>query len=116
MELLGPLGFAYIATRGYAAPEVGPILIAPVRSSRAQWRTPTFAMMRGHFAHHIVRGDFPLCIDPRRRRCSLPGRSTTLASSWKRSSGDHDFIAATSRALRCFAAALSDYDDRAHGL
>ena len=25
LELLGPLGTAYIASRGYAAPEVGPI-------------------------------------------------------------------------------------------
>ncbi|HET6407350.1 MAG TPA: AAA family ATPase, partial [Chthoniobacteraceae bacterium] len=62
LDILGPLGTAYIAARGYAAPEVGPIFErACALAERAGETTQTFAMMRGHFAYHIVRGDFRLC-------------------------------------------------------
>jgi predicted ATPase len=64
LELLGPLGTAYIAARGYASPEVGPIFHRARTLSERFGQTPqAFAMMRGHFAYHIVRGDFRLCTD-----------------------------------------------------
>ncbi|HET6406849.1 MAG TPA: SpoIIE family protein phosphatase, partial [Chthoniobacteraceae bacterium] len=64
LELLGPLGTSYIAARGYAAPEVGPIFQrARTLAERSGETTQTFTMMRGHFAYHIVRGDFRLCTD-----------------------------------------------------
>lgn len=64
LELLGPLGTAYIATRGYAAPEVGPVFDrARVLCERLGYRPQLFAMMWGNFAFHIVRGDFRLCAD-----------------------------------------------------
>ncbi len=64
LELLGPLGTAYIAARGYAAPEVGPIFLRARDLCERVGDTPqVFAMMRGHFAFHIVRGDFRLCTD-----------------------------------------------------
>lgn len=64
LEILGPLGTAYIAARGYAAPEVGPIFERAQALAESTGRTPqAFMMMRGHFAYHIVRGHFRLCAD-----------------------------------------------------
>jgi predicted ATPase len=62
LELLGPLGTAYIAARGYAAPEVGPIFHrARALCERVEQRPELFTMMWGNFAYHIVRGDFRIC-------------------------------------------------------
>lgn len=64
LELLGPLGTAYIASRGYAAPEVGPIFDRARALCERVGQTPQlFAMMWGNFAFHVVRGDFRLCAD-----------------------------------------------------
>ena len=63
LELLGPLGTACIAARGYAAPEVGPVfqraraLCEHVGEPR-QW----LAMLLGIWEWHTVRGDLPLCL------------------------------------------------------
>jgi serine phosphatase RsbU (regulator of sigma subunit) len=62
LELLVPLGTAYIASRGYAAPEVGAIFQrARVLCERVGETAQLFAMMWGNFAFHIVRGDFRIC-------------------------------------------------------
>lgn len=62
LELLGPLGTAYIAWRGYAHPEVGPILSRAHELCERVGETPqVFAIMWGNFAYHIVRGDFRMC-------------------------------------------------------
>ncbi|HET9378489.1 MAG TPA: SpoIIE family protein phosphatase, partial [Chthoniobacterales bacterium] len=64
LEFLGPLGTAYIAWRGYAAPEVGPIFRRAHALCERVGRTPqVFAIMWGNFAFHIVRGDFRICTD-----------------------------------------------------
>jgi len=64
LDILGPLGTAYIAARGYAAPEVGPVFRRARLLSERVGETPQiFAMLRGNFAFHIVRGDFRLCAD-----------------------------------------------------
>ncbi len=64
LELLGPLGTSYIAARGYASPEVGPIFDRARTLAGRVGQTPlTFAMMRGNFAFRIVRGEFRLCTD-----------------------------------------------------
>ena len=64
LELLAPLGTAYIAWRGYAAPEVGPIFRrAHALCERVGQRPQLFAIMWGNFAYHIVRGDFKICAD-----------------------------------------------------
>src|SRR6185437_3235573 len=55
LQVLNPLGTAYIATRGYAAPEVGPIfqrareICATVGEPQQQ-----FGMVFGNFAWRIV--------------------------------------------------------------
>ncbi|HEX6565015.1 MAG TPA: SpoIIE family protein phosphatase, partial [Chthoniobacterales bacterium] len=62
LELLGPLGTAFIAWRGYADPEVGPILSRAHALCERVGETPqVFAVMWGNFAYHIVRGDFRMC-------------------------------------------------------
>jgi len=62
LELLGPLGTAYIASRGYAAPEVGPIFHrARALCERVGQKPQLFTIMWGNFAFHIVRGDFRIC-------------------------------------------------------
>src|SRR5258708_13453991 len=62
LEFLGPLGTAYIAWRGYAAPEVGPIFRRAHALCERVGQTPqVFAIMWGNFAFHIVRGDFRIC-------------------------------------------------------
>jgi predicted ATPase/energy-coupling factor transporter ATP-binding protein EcfA2 len=64
LELLVPLGTAYIASRGYAAPEVGAIFQRTrVLCERVGQTSQLFAMMWGNFAFHVVRGDFRICSD-----------------------------------------------------
>jgi serine phosphatase RsbU (regulator of sigma subunit) len=64
LELLGPLGTAYIASRGYAAPEVGPVFQRASELCDRVGRTPqVFAMMWGNFAFHIVSGHFRVCAE-----------------------------------------------------
>jgi serine phosphatase RsbU (regulator of sigma subunit)/energy-coupling factor transporter ATP-binding protein EcfA2 len=62
LELLAPLGTAYIAWRGYAASEVGPVFRRAHALCERVGQTPQlFAIMWGNFAYHIVRGDFAIC-------------------------------------------------------
>lgn len=64
LHFLGPLGTAYIAARGYAAPEVEPVFDRARELARHAPRTAeAFAAMRGHFAFHVVRGHFRLCTE-----------------------------------------------------
>jgi predicted ATPase len=64
LEFLGPLGTSYIASRGYASPEVGPVFRRARTLCQRVGRTPQiFAMMWGNFAFHIVRGDFRICTE-----------------------------------------------------
>jgi predicted ATPase len=64
LQMLNPLGTAYIAARGYAAPEVGPIFSrARELADRIGQPEQRFAVMWGNFAWHVVRGDFKLCVD-----------------------------------------------------
>ncbi len=116
LELLGPLGTAYIATRGYAAPEVGPIFDrARSLAGRSGEPTPTFAMMRGHFAYHIVRGDFPLCTDLAAQAVRFARQvddAGILMEALFLEGITQFYRGDFASAHDCFAAALSDYDDR----
>jgi serine/threonine protein kinase/predicted ATPase len=59
-----PLGTAYLSTRGYAAPEVGPIFRrARALCEKVGQPSQLFAVMWGTWAWHVVRGDFRLCMD-----------------------------------------------------
>ena len=64
LELLGPLGTAYIASRGYAAPEVGPVLHrARELCQRVGQPIQMFAFILGIWEWHFVRGDLRLSMD-----------------------------------------------------
>ena len=64
LELLGPLGTAYIAVRGYAAPEIGPVFRrARELCQRVGQPLQLFAIILGTWEWHTVRGDLRLCMD-----------------------------------------------------
>jgi len=58
LQTLGPLGMAYIAVRGYAAPEVGPVFVRARQLSERIGQPPqVFAVFWGNFVWHAARGD-----------------------------------------------------------
>jgi class 3 adenylate cyclase/tetratricopeptide (TPR) repeat protein len=64
LQFLTTLGPTYIAARGYAAPEVGPILLrARELSQRLDDPQQQFGIMLGMWEWRIVRADLRLCMD-----------------------------------------------------
>jgi predicted ATPase len=64
LQLLTSLAPTYIAARGYAAPEAGPILVrARAICERIGNRQLQFGIMLGKWEWHIVRGDLRTCVD-----------------------------------------------------
>ena len=75
LELLGPLGTAYIASRGYAAPEVGPVFRrARELCERVGQPEQLFALMLGIWEWHTVRADLRLCVDLAAEGMEFAGR------------------------------------------
>jgi serine phosphatase RsbU (regulator of sigma subunit) len=75
LQLLGMLGTSYIASRGYADPEVGPVFDRARELCERLGETPQrFAMMWGNYAFHVVRGDFPLCAELAEEAMEFAGR------------------------------------------
>ena len=75
LQLLNPLGTAYIAVRGYAAPEVGPIFVrARELCERIGQPTQLFAVVWGNFAWRVVRGEMGLSMDLAREAIDLAER------------------------------------------
>lgn len=72
LQVLSPLGTAYIAVRGYAAPEVGPVfqrareLCEKIGEPQQQ-----FAVIFGNFAWRVVRGEMGLSMTLAREAMSL---------------------------------------------
>jgi predicted ATPase len=64
LQFLTTLGPAYIAARGYAAPEVGPILVrARELCQKIGDSQQQFGVMLGMWEWRLVRGDLRLCVD-----------------------------------------------------
>jgi class 3 adenylate cyclase/tetratricopeptide (TPR) repeat protein len=64
LEVLSPLGTAYIATRGYAAPQVGPVFQrARELCNLIGGPQEQFAVVWGNFAWRIVRGEMNLSLE-----------------------------------------------------
>jgi len=62
--LLNPLGSAYQAALGYAAPDVGPTFArARELCQKIGQTSQLFAVMWGNWTWHLVRGDLKLCMD-----------------------------------------------------
>ena len=75
LQLLNPLGTAYIAVRGYAAPEVGPIFVrARELCERIGRPNQLFAVVWGNFAWRVVRGEMGLSMDLAREAIDLAKR------------------------------------------
>jgi class 3 adenylate cyclase/tetratricopeptide (TPR) repeat protein len=64
LQILSPLGTAYIAVRGYAAPQVGPTFHrARQLCERIGGPQEQFAVVWGNFAWRIVRGEMDLSLE-----------------------------------------------------
>src|SRR6476469_5018568 len=64
LQVLNPLGTAYIAVRGYASPEVGPVFQrARTLCDKIGEPHQQFAMVWGNFAWRIVRGEMDLSLE-----------------------------------------------------
>ena len=116
LEFLGPLGTAYIAWRGYAAPEVGPIFRRAHALCERVGQTPqVFAIMWGNFAFHIVRGDFRICTDLAEEAIAFGERLNDPGILMEAL-----FLRGVTRLYRgdfagvrdCCARAIADFDDR----
>lgn len=72
LQVLNALGTGYIAVRGYASPDVGPVFQA-AREICARVGDPQqqFATVFGNFAWRIVRGEMELALDLAREAISL---------------------------------------------
>jgi class 3 adenylate cyclase/tetratricopeptide (TPR) repeat protein len=75
LQTLGPLGTAYIAARGYAAPEVGPVFVRAREICERIGQPPQlFAVTWGNFAWHVVRGEMGLSMTLAREAIGLAER------------------------------------------
>ena len=116
LELLGPLGTAYIASRGYAAPEVGPVLTrAHELCQRVGQPLQLFAIILGIWEWHTVRGNLRHCMDLAAEgmefanRLNDPGiMMEALFMSGETMLYRADFAGARDS----LAMAVADYDDR----
>jgi serine/threonine protein kinase/tetratricopeptide (TPR) repeat protein len=116
LDLLSPLGVAYVAVRGYAAPDVGPVFQrARELCERVGKPLQLFAIMLGTWEWHTVRGDLRLCGDLAAegiefaRSLNDPGiMMEALFMTGETMLHRGDFAGARD----AFALAVSQYDDR----
>ncbi len=116
LELLSPLGTAYIASRGYAAPEVDPVFRrARELCERVGNPTQLFAIILGIWEWHTVRGHLRLCKELAAEGMEFAGRVNdpgmlmeALFMSGETSLYRADFAGARAS----FATAVAEYDDR----
>jgi class 3 adenylate cyclase/predicted ATPase len=115
LELLTTLGPAYIAARGYAAPEVGPTLHrAGELCRRSGDERQLLGITLGLWEWHIVRGDLRLCVDLAADGMALAERLND-PGVWMEAlfmPGVTNFYRAQfADARECYEKALSSYDD-----
>src|SRR4029077_5510989 len=116
LRILTTLGPAYIAARGYAAPEVGPILLrARELCQRIGDQQQLFGIMLGMWEWCIVRGDLRECVDLAADGMALAERVNDPGMMMEAlfMPGVTMFYRAQFAGARsCFESALSTYDDR----
>ena len=118
LPFLTALGPTYIAVRGYAAPEVGPVLLTLARELCQEpcFEQPLLGITLGIWERRIVRGDLRLCVDlaaegqgPCRTRPNDPGMLMEAPFM----SGVTHLYRGQFAALRAYyEKALGSYDDR----
>ncbi len=116
LELLGQLGTAYIASRGYAAPKVGSVFERARQLCERVGQPPQlFAIILGIWEWHTVRGDLRLCVDLAAeglefaRRLNDPG---ILMEALFMAGETRLYRAEFASARDDFATAVAEYDDR----
>ena len=116
LQLLSPLGTAYIASRGYAAPEVGPVFRrARELCERIGQPEQLFALMLGIWEWHTVRADLRLCVDLAAEGMAFASRLQDPGITMEAL-----FMSAETKLYRAdfagarddFATAVAEYDDR----
>jgi predicted ATPase len=116
LEFLTTLGPGYIAARGYAAPEVGPVLgRAGELCRRTGDNLQLLGIMLGTWEWHIVRGDLPLCVDMAAEGMALAERLND-PGVWMEAlfmPGVTMFYRGDFAGARaCYEKAIASYDDR----
>ena len=116
LELLGPLGTAYIASRGYAAPEVGPVFQRARQLCERVGQPPQlFAIILGIWEWNTVRGELRLCVNLAAEGMEFAGRLNDPGIMMEAL-----FMAGETKLYRAdfagarddFATAVAEYDDR----
>jgi serine/threonine protein kinase/predicted ATPase len=116
LPFLGPLANAFIASRGYAAPEVGPVLRRARELCERKGQSPQLlAIIVGMWEWHFVRGDLGICagLVAEARKCAdgLDDRGGMMealytAGQMKLYGGD------IAGARDVFTSTIAEFDDR----
>ncbi len=116
LRFLTALGPAYIAARGYAAPEVGPILLRARDLCRRIGDEPQlFGIMLGQWEWHLVRGDLRPCVELAADGMALAerlGDPGMLMEALFMRGATMFYRGQFEEARDCFEKAVADYDDR----
>ena len=116
LRILTTLGPAYIAVRGYAAPEVGPVLLrARELCQRIGDEPQLFGIMLGMWEWHLVRGDLRPCVDLAADGMALAERLNDpgmLMEALFMPGATMFYRAQFADARVCYEKAVADYDDR----
>jgi predicted ATPase len=116
LELLSPLGVAYIASRGYAAPEIGPVFRRARELCERVGQPPQlFAIILGTWEWHTVRGELRLCTDLAAEGMEFASRLDDpgiLMEALFMAGETKLYRADFAGARESFAKAVAQYDDR----
>jgi class 3 adenylate cyclase/predicted ATPase len=116
LKILTTLAPAYIAVRGYAAPEVGPILDhAHELCQRIGDKLQQFGIMLGNWEWHLVRGDLRPSVALAAEGMALAERSNdpgVLMEALFMRGATMFYRAQFADARVCYEQAVSAYDDR----
>jgi tetratricopeptide (TPR) repeat protein len=116
LEVLGPLGVAYIASRGYAAPEIGPVFRRARELCERVGQPPQlFAIILGIWEWHTVRGELRLCTELAAEGMEFASRLDDpgfLMEALFMAGETKLYRADFAGARDSFAKAVAEYDDR----
>jgi serine/threonine protein kinase/tetratricopeptide (TPR) repeat protein len=116
LKILTTLGPAYIAVRGYAAPEVGPVLLrAGELCERIGDEPQQFGILLGRWEWHLVRGDLRPCVGLAADGVALAerlGDPGMLMEALFMPGVTMFYRAQFADARACYDKALAAYDDR----
>jgi predicted ATPase len=116
LKILTALGPAHIAAGGYAAPEVGPILLRAGELCRRIGDEPQrFGIMLGRWEWHLVRGDLRPCVGLAADGMALAERLDDpgmLMEALFMRGATMFYRAQFADARVCYERAVADYDDR----